>query len=221
MPSSAVPKISSIERQKKNRSRFSIFIDGDYSFSCNGPELAALNLSSGDVFTEEQLEGIQQRLEESRARNYALSLLSRRSRSCREIDDGLKRKGYSDRLRGEIIDWLLERRYLNDVQFAEQWIDARLRTAPRGRLKLIAELLDKGVDRATAQNAVDENLPVENEPGVAYQLLRQRASRWQGEERLEMRRKVLNFLRYRGFSGAAAYDAGNRFLEEMLESSGD
>jgi regulatory protein len=216
-----VPRISSIERQKKNRSRFSIFIDGDYSFSCNGAELAALNLSHGDDLSAGQLEDIQQQLDESRARNYALSLLSRRSRSCREIEDGLKRKGYSKELRGEIIDWLLERRYLNDAQFAEQWVDARLRTAPRGRHKLMAELLEKGVDRSTAQDAVDEHLPAENEPEVAYRLLRQRSSRWQGEERLEMRRKVLNFLRYRGFSGAAAYDAGNRFLEEMLESSGD
>jgi regulatory protein len=216
-----VPSVTSIERQKRSSSRFSVFVDGDYGFSCTAAELVDLNISKGDELSDERLREITQAFQTSRARQKAISYLARRSHSCQEMREYLRRRGFESDLIDDTISWLRGQKYLDDETFAEQWVDSRLRTAPRGRRKLMAELQQKGIDRDLAARVVDENLPSEDEAEVAYQLLQRRKNRLAGEERLDMKRKVVNFLRYRGFSGAALIDAGNRFLEEMFESGRD
>lgn len=216
-----MPSVTSIERQKRNSSRFSVFVDGSYTFGCTAAELVDLNISKGDQLSEERLNEITAYLQTSRARQKAISYLARRSHSCQEMKDYLQRKGFDSDLIENTLSWLRGQKYLNDVLFAEQWVDSRLRTAPRGRRKLLMELQQKGIDRELAARVVDENLPPEDEAEVAYQLLQRRKNRFTGEERLDMKRKVVNFLRYRGFSGATLIDAGNRFLEEMFESGRD
>jgi regulatory protein len=216
-----VPSVTSIERQKRNSGRFSVFVDGDYRFGCTAAELVDLNISKGDQLSVERLHEITHTLQTSRVRQKSLAYLARRSRSCHEMKEYLRRRGFDSDLIEDTISWLRGQKYLNDETFAEQWVDARLRTAPRGRRKLLMELQEKGIDRELAARVVDENLPSEDEAEVAYQLLQRRKNRFAGEERLDMKRKVVNFLRYRGFSGTALIDAGNRFLEEMFESGRD
>ena len=95
-----------------------------------------------------------------------------------------------------------------------EWVTSRLRTSPRGRQKLMMELFQKGIDRETALETVDKNLSPEAEEEVAHRILLQHKSRFRGEEKLEIKRKICNFLRYRGFSGSAILSACRRFLED-------
>jgi len=116
-----------------------------------------------------------------------------------------------------MLDWLEERDYLNDSRFASEWVRSRLRTAPRGRRRLLMELYQKGIDRALAERTVAELLQADDEEKIAHQLIKQRSRRFAGLEILEIKRKIYNFLGYRGFAASAIAKASEKFLEEMIE----
>ncbi len=213
-----MPKVTAITQQKKNAERWSIFIDGEFFLGCTSEFLATVNLHEGDDLTPEQLDKILIQATGSNIRQKALGYLSRRARSVSEMKKYLAEKGFSSELISETVDWLLEKKYLNDSQFADDWIKMRLRLAPRGKQGLLMELYQKGIDRATAAQALDNNLGREDEAQVAYEVIAQRKNRWKGSEWLEIERKIYNFLSYRGFSGDAIVAASRRFREELKHS---
>lgn len=126
----------------------------------------------------------------------------------------LAEKQYASNEINDTINWLIERNYLNDARFADDWVKARLRTAPRGRQRLLLELRQKGIDKATAENAVAENLEPGSDESVAFALLQRHRSRWKGSDWLEIERKMINFLRYRGFAGDEIISACKRYKRE-------
>jgi regulatory protein len=211
-----MPKITKIMRQKKNDGRLSVFVDGKFSFGCSEDVFASLDIHDGDILTLQRLDEISEVLGETTIRHRALGYLSRRARSIEEMRKYLAEKGFVKEQIAATIEWLRERNYLNDAEFADQWIKTRLQLAPRGRQKLLLELYQKGIDKSTANKAIAENLGKEDEAEAAYQVLLQRKKRYAGMERLEIKKKIYNFLSYRGFSGDAVMEASERFLKEFF-----
>jgi regulatory protein len=216
-----MPCISKIERQKKNSSRWSVFVDDCFFAGCSEAILAALGIREGSEVSDDELSKIRESLDTGSIRQKALNYLSHRNRSVAEMTKYLKRKEFGEDQIASTIVWLKERNYLNDAQFAENWVRMRLEIAPRGRQKLLLELYQKGIDRATASKAIDNNLPSASEAEVAYQTITQRKNRWQGLEWLEIEGKIYNFLSYRGFSGEAVIAAARRYRVEMKEEDSE
>jgi regulatory protein len=213
-----MPKITAITQQKKNDSRWSIFVDGEFFIGCTSEFLATINLHEGDEVSPEQLDRLLTEVTGSSIRQKALGYLSRRARSIAEMRKYLAGKEFSPELISETIEWLTGKRYLDDRQFADDWVKMRLRLAPRGKQGLLMELYQKGIDRATAGQAIEDNLESGAESEVAYQIIVQRKNRWKGAEWLEIERRIYNFLSYRGFSGEAIVAAARRYREELKQS---
>lgn len=213
-----MPKITTIVQQKRNSDRWSISVDGEFFLGCTSEFLAAANLHEGDEVSAEQLDRLLTGATGSDIRQKALGYLSRRAHSIAEMRKYLERKGFSPELIGETIDWLKGKKYLDDRQFAEDWVKMRLRLAPRGKPGLLMELYQKGIDRVTASQAIEGNLESGSESEVAYQIIIQRKNRWKGAEWLEIERKIYSLLSYRGFSGDAIVAAVRRFREEYKQS---
>ncbi|NQU73859.1 MAG: regulatory protein RecX, partial [Candidatus Omnitrophica bacterium] len=57
-----------------------------------------------------------------RAKNCAYRLLSYRSRSIKEINDRLKKKGFSPAIIKKTVTHLKQINYLNDEEFAKSWV---------------------------------------------------------------------------------------------------
>ncbi len=216
-----MPKITAITPQKKNSSRWSVFVDGGFFLGCTSEFLAAANLHEGDDVSDERLDQLLAEATGSDIRQKALGYLSRRARSIAEMRKYLDQKGFSEELAEETVSWLIEKRYLDDRQFADDWVKMRLRLAPRGKQGLLTELYQKGIDRATASKAIAGNLESESESEVAYKTIVQRKNRWKGAEWLEIERRIYNFLNYRGFSVEAIVAAVRRYREEIRQSEQD
>lgn len=214
-------RLTAIKPQKRNPKRVSIFIEGRFAFGCSASLLAELGIAKGDEISESQLAKLRESAGVDDIHHRALRYLTRRARSEREMRTYLKGKSYTAEQIAETVGWLKEQNYLNDSQFAESWVGTRLRTAPRGRFKLLRELSEKGIAKEQAATVVNEQLPEETESQVALELLRRCRGRWVGKERLEIKRKVYNFLRYRGFAGSTIITATEEFLEEICAGSGD
>ena len=216
-----MPRITAIKAQQRNPKRVSVYVGGKFALGCSASVLAEMGIGSGEDISDAQLCELRESAGSDDIRQRALRYLARRARSQQEMQRYLNGKGYSKEQITEVIAWLQEEKYLDDAQFADSWVGSRLRIAPRGRYRLLRELAEKGISKDQAAAAVDAQLPDDAEAQVALELLRRSRGRWAGKERLEIKRKVYNFLRYRGFAGSTIVEATETFLEETCAGSDD
>lgn len=208
-------KITALTPQKNDPRRWSIYLDGRFFIGCTEEQLAALDLHVEDELDASRLEEVREALGIAKVRDAALRYLARRNRSERETHDYLRRKKFEEQEIAATIAWLREKGYVNDQQFAEEWIKTRQQLAPRGKQRLLMELYQKGIARETAGEALKENVAAEDEAEAAYRAIVARKNRYRGMETLEIKRKIYNFLSYRGFSPDAVVAAWERFQAEL------
>lgn len=104
----------------------------------------------------------------------AIDLLALRGHFRAELGAKLERRGY-ERSEVEVtLDRLADEDLLDDARQARVFVAERLRRGPRGRMKLLAELRQRGVDGSVAQAAVDAEL----EGDVEEEAVRAAAERW-------------------------------------------
>lgn len=77
----------------------------------------------------------------------ALRLLSYRPRSIREITQRLTKTNADTHTINRVINNLIGKNLLNDQEFAQWWVDQRVKFRPRGNFALTQELAQKGIDR--------------------------------------------------------------------------
>lgn len=88
-------------------------------------------------------------------REAALRLLARREHSVTELSSKLARRGWPESEVGEIVDELASENLQSDERFAENY--ARSRSAKHyGPARIRAELGERGIDRALADQAIRE-----------------------------------------------------------------
>ncbi len=148
---------------------------------------------------------------------YCLALLKRRLRSARELEEGMKRKGFEPEERAEVLARLVENGLIDDLRFARSWVHTRDRLAPRGAPVLRQELYQKGIAKETIDFVIKERAEeAKEEDGDQPDDLELAAKLVAGRQRLysnltpEVRkRRLMAFLMRRGF----AYDTVRRILE--------
>lgn len=78
-----------------------------------------------------------------RGRNYLIYLLSARDYTTKEIESKLKKAEYSDEVIEEVIQYGLEKHYLDDMRYAEDYI--RLKKSTKSIRQLKYQLSRKGI----------------------------------------------------------------------------
>ncbi|NVK73400.1 MAG: regulatory protein RecX [Oceanospirillaceae bacterium] len=127
--------------------------------------------------------------------DQALSLLSYREHSSKELADKLKSKGHSEEEICTTIEKLKEINYLNDKRFAEIFVRSRL-SKPLGANRILQELTQKGISSSLAKEAIA------NEDADWFELARQLKERRFGEDAtkdFKEKAKQSRYLQYRGF----------------------
>lgn len=137
-------------------------------------------------------------------------LLASRPRTEHEIRIRLSSAGFEDPVVERTVERLIELRLIDDVAFARQWIAERALAKGKAGRALIAELGEKGIDRAIAEEAVaaagiDEvaqatELAARFLPTVVHKPLERQAE------------ALIGRLVRRGFSHEAAADAARAVL---------
>lgn len=214
-------RVTAIRRSKRVSGRFSVYINRKFAASLTADELADYRLASGKRLTPSEFDSFASQFENRRLRESAYRLLSYRSRSEKEIFDKLRQKGFSREKTEDLIAEFREKGLLSDRRFAEDWVDNRMRLKPRGRGLLVMELIAKGVDKSMAERVVDEKLDGTDETEMAFQLLENRRERFIRENSIDTKRKIYDYLRYRGFAMDAILRAADRFLRQLEEETAD
>lgn len=133
--------------------------------------------------------------------NAALSYLSYRPRSRRELKRHLRRKGYPSSLVDRVLSRCEELTLLDDLSFATAFVRDRIRLRPRGVTRLEAELVGKGVSRDDARDGI--RVAFEEEEVTERDLLEVTARRrWRRLARMDVgtaRRRLYAHLVRSGF----------------------
>ncbi|MBO8170935.1 MAG: RecX family transcriptional regulator [Bacillaceae bacterium] len=202
--------ITLIERQKKNPKRYSIYVNDEYAFSVHEDVLIKYRLLKGRLMTPAEIEEISVEEERNRARQKAIRYLGFKPRTRQELLRHLIQKGFEPSIAEETVDWCEEQGYVNDRQYAEQWVRERMHLRPRGRYLLKQELIQRGIDADTAERAV-HRLSEEAEETAARQLIEKKYTRGEFDDRGQFMRKAGGFLQRKGFEHALIM----RVLREM------
>lgn len=106
--------------------------------------------------------------------NLALRYLGRRPRSVKEMKQYLSKKAASASDIKTTINRLLELKYLNDREFARQFISSRIRFKPKSVYALGYELRQKGI----SQGIVDDTLSALDNMQLARSAVHLKVSQW-------------------------------------------
>ena len=210
-------KVTKLSSQKKDPNRVNVYIDEEFFCGLSLDSVAKFNIYLGKELSEEDLEKILFEELKNRFSHRAMSYISRAIKTEFQVrkylnDLSYKKKGkwYTDvskenleKIINETISKLKEYGYLNDEEFAEQFIHSRVKNKPRGKTILVSELISKGVTVDLAKEKVEEL--VEDE----YDMLKRIYVKKYGNERLEIRdNKKIDFLKRKGFN----WDLINEFI---------
>ncbi|MBI2464132.1 regulatory protein RecX [Candidatus Peregrinibacteria bacterium] len=135
--------------------------------------------------------------------DYALTLLSRRRYSTKELEKRLQKRGIQDT--GNIIQRLKEWKYLDDEDFARSFVATRSRLSPRGPYLLRFELKAKGIPESIIDQTLSELLSSEQD--LALEVLRKKLPTLNRYPLKKRREKAFAFLQRRGFRQDTVYEA--------------
>jgi regulatory protein len=85
-----------------------------------------------------------------------MTYLARREHTAFELKVKLQRKSFSPRCIQTVLDVLKEENLLSEIRYALQFIESRQRKNPEGRALMAQRLAAKGVERESAERALDE-----------------------------------------------------------------
>jgi regulatory protein len=202
-------KVTKLSSQKKDSSRVNVYIDEEFFCGLSLDLVAKFNLYDDKEVDVKELDEILFEELKSRFSQRALSYVSKTLKTEFQLRRYLKtlsfkKKGswYNDidkakleEIFNEVIKKLDEYGYINDEEFAEQFILSRMKNRPRGKMVLVSELMSKGVDKELARKKVEEL--VEDE----YEVLERTYRKKFNEERITIRdRKKIDYLKRKGFS---------------------
>jgi len=149
-----------------------------------------------------------------RAHAAALRYLSYRPRSEAEVRARLRRR-YSESLVEQVLELLRDESMVDDAKFAAQWRDSRSANNPRSALAVKRELIAKGVDNGVAQEAVQGVDDGES----AYRAGLKQARKYDNPDIATFRRRLMGYLRRRGYSDSVSRNTVGRLWEEMGRES--
>lgn len=220
-PSAPVPAPRVTSVRLKRGERVQVELDDGRSLNVDAEVVLRAGLRKGDPLDEALEAQLLDSDLRARARSAALSLLSARARSRRELKDRLRRKDFPPGVVADCLDALEEAGWLDDAAFARSMVRDRLRLRPRGPGRMTQELRSKGVSEEVAREAVADVF-AEEEVSVSALALevargwlrRQPAATRQAlladefsAPRDKARRRFFAFLARRGFSGTVARTA--------------
>jgi len=188
--------ITGFKSQKRAKMRVNVYLDEQFAFGL--AVIHATQLQVGQWLSDEAIAALQSADEVERAREYALNYLSYRPRSVAEMQRHLLKHGFGADAVTTVLQGLQRVGLVDDVAFAQYWVDNRARFRPRGRRALVQELMQKGISAQTIEIALAEY----DETVAAQQVAEEQGRRLAHLPPDMFRRRLTQRLARRGFSYA-------------------
>jgi len=187
-------KITSIQAQVKRQNRYSIFVDGNFSFGLSTDALLESKITVGQEVTEADISRFRRLSDDDKAYGLALAYVARRLRSEWELRDYCKRKGYEDELTSSILAKLADYGFVDDAVFAKRWVESRRLLKATSVKKLRLELRQKRIADDVIREVLAEDETDER------QVLRDLIEKKRRQTKYQDKQKLMMYLAGQGFN---------------------
>lgn len=214
-----MPKITSVEPQKKNPHRFSIYLDGSFAFGADEDLVVDRRLVPGKTIAPADVEEVLFEAEVGKLMEKMYRLWNIRKRSEREVRDYFRIKNYESRIKDKeeasqiaidaLVETLKKKGMVNDLEFAKAWVEARRESRQKGIRAIKLELFQKGIDKEIIEEVT---AAMGSEEELAKLALEKKIRFWNNLKSLELKKKAYEFLMRKGFD----YEIVKKTIESLI-----
>lgn len=199
--------ITSISVQKKNKERYSIFVDDGFLTGITEETLLKFNLAKGDTITPSLFRKLQRQEGRFVVKSYMMKLLSRRDHARKELFTKAIRKDYAKDVIEDVLDELQQKGYLNEAKFAEKFASDKSRLNKWGPEKIKSHLFKKDISNEMAEQSIQKAFENVNLKQRFLDLVLKRKRRFLKEEDVYKRKKkVVDHLARKGYRPGNIFD---------------
>lgn len=193
-------KIIEIKPQVRNPQRKTLIFDDGSVFGISEDVFISHKFEVGseiseDLFTETVNDELKVKIY-----NSALRLLGYRMRSCAEMKQRLMEKKYPINIISDVIDKLLNIKYLNDAEFAEAFAHDKVKSKKIGPITLRMEFIPHKIDSEILENVIKkvyEQYPISD---LIKQLLDKKKIQSGIKLELKTKKRIQDLLKRKGFN---------------------
>lgn len=193
--------ITAIVASPRAPGRFSILVDGKTAHTLGLAAIERLGLAVG--VSTVGWEAVIAR-EEAVLRTYdrAVMMLAARGRAAKDLERQLLRKGEPAELARLAVERLASEGFLDDTAYARSYVRSKASGAGFARRRIQQELGRKGVERAAADDAIEEIFQEEeiDEVAAATTLASKRIRSLRNVDPQSRKRRLYAYLTRRGYS---------------------
>jgi regulatory protein len=196
--------VSSVEQQKKNPSRCSVFINGEFAFGCVMDLVLQFRLAKGRELTAQELKQLEEQEDVMKLKQTALRYATYKSRTAHEVRRKMLEKEYSPDEAEFAVQFLESFGYVNDAAYARSFIQEYSKNRPSGVSRLKQELRKRGISEHDAVDALSEAFPAESARETAHELALAAAQKklrsLERKDDIKRKQALVSFLQRQGFS---------------------
>jgi regulatory protein len=210
--------ITSVTVQKRNKERYSIFVDDQFLIGIDEQTLLKLDLRKGAEVTPLLFNKIKREEGFFAVKSYLMKLLARRDHARKELLTKASRKDYSRQVILRALDELQEKDYIDDEAFAQKYAADKKHLNNWGPSKIKAYLLKKGIDRTVAEKSATQAFEGEDLTETFIHLVSKRSRHFRKEQNaLKRKKKVISYLARKGFRSSSIYSCIDKLMTVIKE----
>lgn len=202
-------KITRVELQKNDNTRFSLFSGDEYIMSVSAENLAKYGYGEFEI-SDEDLKELMEKEDIEIAYKRALRYTSKSLKSSKEVIDYLYKHKISPDLHEEIISRLKDLGLLDDERYLEIYLEEKFNYSSDGSIKIKNKLYQKGFKSTD----VDPHLHKFKE--IEFENLKKLIENRRNSRKKEDKNKLIRFLLSKGYEYSMISEViGDYFSEEF------
>lgn len=207
-----------LKRKKRTKEWYLIYLNDGREILSYIDFIVKFKVKVGKQLTEEQIKEMKSESEVILAKEIAYRFISYKPRTLKEVSDKLKAKGFQSDLVSKVVEELKNYGFINDLEYARNFVLNRSRSKTLGELALRRELLSKGISSEIVDEVLSERENLIDEFEIALDLaqgkLKQiKSLKKRKKGRDEYKRRIYEFLLRRGFK----FETINRVMREIFD----
>jgi regulatory protein len=213
-----MPTVVNLKRKKRTKEWYLIYLNDGREILSYIDFIVKFKVKVGKQLTEEQIKEMKSESEVILAKEIAYRFISYKPRTLKEVSDKLKAKGFQSDLVSKVVEELRNYGFINDLEYARNFVLNRSRSKTLGELALRRELLSKGISSEIVDEVLSERENLIDEFEIALDLaqgkLKQiKSLKKRKKGRDEYKRRIYEFLLRRGFK----FETINRVMREVFD----
>jgi regulatory protein len=147
------------------------------------------------------------------ALSRAMKLCSREEKCSFDIRQKLYQWGVTDQSHDDIINQLIDDKFLSDERFVRYFVRDKFRFNKWGKIKIEYLLKQKKIPGALISQAICEEIPDENYNSTLKELLEAKYAQTNETDPIKLKAKLVRYAASRGFESGKVFEVVNKMID--------